>query len=157
MDATTTVRTYKSLSKVERAFRCMKTVDLKIRPIFHWLEDRVRAHVFLCMLAYYVEWHMREALRPMLFEEDDPTAAEEQRNSPVAPVRPSPSAAAKARTKRTAAGDTVHSFATLIADLGTIVRNTMKLKQTEDTFLLVTSPTPLQRKIFERLEVAAPM
>lgn len=156
MDATTTVRTYKSLSKVERAFRCMKTVDLKIRPIFHWLEDRVRAHVFLCMLAYYVEWHMREALRPMLFEEDDPAGADEQRSSPVDPVRPSPSAAAKARTKRTASGDPVHSFATLVADLGTIVRNTMKLREAEDTFVLVTTPTSLQRKIFEHLQLAVP-
>ena len=95
------VRAYKGLSRVERAFRCFKGVDLKVRPVHHRLEGRVRAHVFLCMLAYYVEWHMRRALAPLLFDDDDPAAAEAARSSPVAPARRSPSARAKAGGKRT--------------------------------------------------------
>ena len=84
------VKAYKSLAQVERAFRCLKTVDLHVRPIHHWLEDRVRAHVFLCMLAYYVEWHMRARLAPMLYDDDDKAAAEALRESPVAKAQRSP-------------------------------------------------------------------
>ena len=87
-----TVRAYKDLSKVERAFRCMKTIDLKVRPIYHWLDDRVRAHVFLCMLSYYVEWHLRQSLAPLLFEDHDREAAEALRPSVVAPAPRSPAA-----------------------------------------------------------------
>ena len=100
-DAAQTVRAYKDLSKVERAFRCFKSVDLKVRPLHHRRADRVRAHVLLCMLAYYVEWHMRRALAPLLFDDHDPAAAEQQRTSVVAPARRSPAALAKARRKRT--------------------------------------------------------
>ena len=116
------VRSYKSLSRVERAFRSYKTVDLKVRPVHHRLEGRVRAHVFLCMLAYHVEWHMRRALAPLLFDDDDPAAAEAARASPVSPARPSPSARAKAGRKRTPGGLPVHSFQTLLADLATLTR-----------------------------------
>ena len=104
------VKAYKSLSMVERAFRCLKTVDLHVRPIHHWLGDRVRAHVFLCMLAYYVEWHMRARLAPMLYDDDDRAAAEALRESPVAKAQRSPAALAKSATGRTADGVPVHSL-----------------------------------------------
>ena len=112
-DAAQTVRAYKDLSKVERAFRCFKSVDLKVRPLHHHRADRVRAHVLLCMLAYYVEWHMRRALAPLLFDDHDPAAAEQQRTSVVAPARRSPAALAKAGRKRTEDDLPVHSFRTL--------------------------------------------
>ena len=118
LDATQTVRAYKRLSAVERAFRSFKTVDLKVRPIYHYASDRVRAHIFLCMLAYYVEWHMRARLKPLLFEDDDPDAAEAARTSVVAPAEVSPSAKDKARSKQTAAGLPVHSFRTATRRLG---------------------------------------
>ena len=101
LDAQGTVCAYKSLSQVERAFRSFKTVDLKVRPIFHYAPDRVRAHVLLCMLAYYVEWHMRQSLAPLLFDDDDRAGAEAARASVVAPARVSLSAQDKARSKRT--------------------------------------------------------
>ena len=104
-----TVRAYKGLSVVERAFRSLKTVDLKVRPIYHYAGARVRAHVFLCMLAYYVEWHMRQRLKPLLFDDEEPQAAEAARPSVVAPAEVSPSAQDKARRKRTASGEPVHS------------------------------------------------
>ena len=128
-DATQTVRAYKDLSKVERAFRCFKSVDLKVRPLHHRRADRVRAHVLLCMLAYYVEWHMRRALAPQLFDDHDPAAAEQQRTSVVAPARRSPAALAKARRKRTDDDLPVHSFRTMLTDLGTLVANTMQVAQ----------------------------
>ena len=118
-----TVRAYKDLSTVERAFRCIKTVDLKVRPIFHWLDDRIRAHVFLCMLAYYVEWHMREKLASLLFDDYGREAAEAMRTSVVQPAPRSQTARAKDRTKETADGLPVHSFRTLMADLGTLAKN----------------------------------
>src|SRR6266446_3627438 len=117
------VERYKGLSDVERAFRSLKSVDLKIRPIYHYLADRVRAHVFLCMLAYYVEWHMRRALAPILFDDHDKTAADKKRVSIVAPAQRSPAAQSKARTKRTEQGRTVHSLQTLLADLATLTIN----------------------------------
>ena len=110
---------------MERAFRCLKTVDLHVRPIHHWLEDRVRAHVFLCMLAYYVEWHMRARLAPMLYDDGDKEAAEALRDSPVAKAQRSPAALAKSATGRAADGAPVHSFQTLLADLATLARNTV--------------------------------
>lgn len=116
-DAADTVQAYKSLAGVERAFRSMKTVDLQLRPVFHWTAPRVRAHVLLCMLAYYSEWHMRRRLAPMLFDEHDPAARQAQRASPVAKARPSPVARDKAAGKLTdpAHGEQlpVHSFHTL--------------------------------------------
>jgi hypothetical protein len=148
------VRTYKRLAQVEQAFRSLKSVDLKVRPIHHRLEERVRAHVLLCMLAYYVEWHMRQALAPLLFDDDDPAAAEPLRPSVVAPAQRSPSAQHKALTKLTADGTPVHSFQTLISDLATLARNRI-LPNTRDPvpFDLVTTPTPLQQRAFDLLGV----
>src|SRR5271166_6551085 len=144
------VTAYKSLSQVERAFRCLKTVDLHVRPIYHWLEDRVRAHVFLCMLAYYVEWRMRARLALMLYEDDDKAAAEALRESPVAKAQRSPSALAKSATGRTPDGAPVHSFQTLLADLATLARNTVVTANAPDrTFTILTRPT--QQKAFNLL------
>src|SRR3984885_3921691 len=119
--------TYKRhlLWDIERAFRCLKTVDLHVRPIYHWLEDRVRAHVFLCMLAYYLEWSLRARLAPMLYDDDDRAAAETARASPVAKAQRSPKALAKSATGRAADGAPVHSFHSLFADLATLARNTV--------------------------------
>ncbi len=154
LDADKTVGAYKGLSRAERAFRSMKTVDLKVRPIYHNLEDRVRAHVFLCMLAYYVEWHMRQDLAPVLFDDDDKEAAERQRPSVVAPAQRSASAAKKAVTKRTDDGLPVHSFQTLLADLATICKNRIQPKiPGANPFEQLTTPTPLQQKVFDLLGV----
>ena len=152
-DAAQTVRAYKDLSKVERAFRSLKSVDLKVRPIHHRRADRVRAHVLLCMLAYYVEWHMRHALAPLLFDDHDPAAAEQQRPSVVAAARRSPAALAKAGCKRTDDDLPVHSFRTLLTDLGTLTANTMQVAESGVTFQLQTDPTPLQQRCFELLGV----
>ena len=113
---------------MERAFRSLKSVDLKVRPIHHRRADRVRAHVLLCMLAYYVEWHMRHALAPLLFDDDDPAAAEQQR----------PSVVAAARRKQTDDDLPVHSFRTLLTDLGTLTANTMQVAESGVTFQLQT-------------------
>ena len=148
------VRAYKSLSRVERAFRSFKGVDLKVRPVHHRLEKRVRAHVFLCMLAYYVEWHMRRALAPLLFDDDDPDAAEADRASPVEPARRSKAARAKAGTKRTPDGLPVHSFQSLLGDLATLTRNRVRPAvpgaMTAD---ILARPTPLQHKALRLLGV----
>ena len=150
-----TVACYKRLSKVERAFRCLKTVDLKVRPIFHRLEDRVRAHVFICMLAYYVEWSMRPLLSPILFEDDDKEAAERARRSVVAPAERSDSAKAKVEEKRTADDFPVHSFQTLLSDLATLTKNYMRAKiEGSPTFIQYTTPTRLQERAFQLLGVA---
>jgi hypothetical protein len=146
------VRAYKSLSQVERAFRSIKTVDLEVRPIHHRLEDRVRAHVFLCMLAYYVEWHMRQHLAPILFDDHDPQAAADARASIVAPAERSPAALRKAATKRTDDDLPVHSFRSLLDDLATCTRNTMALADDPDqTFLLYPQLTPIQARAFQLL------
>jgi len=147
------VRSYKRLAEVERAFRSLKTVDLKVRPIHHRLADRVRAHVFLCMLAYYVEWHMRRALAPMLFDDDDKAAAENLRSSVVAKAQRSPRAEDKARTKRTPQGAAVHSFQTLLLDLATLAKNRVQPKQDALPFDMLTMPTPLQRQALDLLRV----
>ena len=131
MDGDNCVTSYKSLSAVERAFRCLKSVDLKIRPIHHRTADRVRSHVFLCMLAYYVEWHMRQDLAPMLFDDEEPELAQLLRESVVAPAQRSPEAQRKAHTQRTAAGDPVHSFQTLLKDLGTVAHNRIRLASSD--------------------------
>jgi len=146
-----TVRAYKSLARVERAFRCLKTTDLEIRPIFHWLSPRVRAHVFLCMLAYYVEWHLRQALAPMLFDDHDRAAGEALRSSPVAKAEPSPAATRKARKKQTDDGQPVHSFRTLLADLATLTRNTVKCGKAK--FALLATPTGIQQRALDLLGV----
>lgn len=150
-----TVRSYKSLSQVERAFRCIKTVDLQVRPVHHWLADRVRAHVFLCMLAYYLEWHMRQKLAPLLFDDTDKEAAEAARKSVVASAQRSPAAIRKQTTGVTPEGMPVHSFQTLLADLGTLARNTIVTAITADHKLTVfTRPTPVQQRAFALMEVA---
>ena len=150
-----TVRAYKSLSQVERAFRCLKTVDLHVRPIHHWLEERVRAHVFLCMLAYYLEWNLRARLAPMLYDDDDKEAAEALRASPVAKAERSPAALAKRATGRTEDGAPVHSFQSLLADLATLARNTVTTAIAPDRpFTVLTHPTPIQQKAFDLLGIA---
>ena len=149
MSAPDAVRSYKSLSDVERAFRSMKTVDLEVRPIHHHLADRVRAHIFLCMLAYYVEWHMREAWRPLLFAEED-LAAKATRD-PVAPAKRSAAAEEKVATRTLDDGSPVHSFRTALEDLSTIVRNTCRTPGAQNalTFAIVTTPTPAQQRAID--------
>ncbi len=154
-DSQEAVRAYKNLSVVERAFRCCKTVDLKVRPIYHRLADRVRAHVFLCMLAYYLEWHMRQSLATLLFDHEEQALVEEKLDSPVAPAPRSRTALRKAGSKRTQDNFPVHSFATLLADLATIVKNKVKAKlpSSEVTFDKITCPTPVQQKALDLLGV----
>jgi hypothetical protein len=148
------VSSYKALAQVERAFRAFNT-DLDIRPIRHRTEDRVRAHVFLRMLSYYLSWHMQARLAPILFTDDDKPAAQAARTSPVAPAARSPRAQAKAATKHTPAAQPVHSFATLLSDLGTICLNTIAPADPAlPGFRLVTTPTALQRQAFELLGVS---
>ncbi len=141
------VRSYKFLTGCERAFRSLKTVDLKIRPIHHRLADRVRAHIFLCMLAYYVEWHMREAWRPLMFADEDQDA--KKTRDPVAPAKRSEAALRKVQSKHLDDGTPVHSFATLMADLASIVRNTCRTPMAGDnapTFQVTTTPSPYQQR-----------
>lgn len=154
LSAQDTVSAYKRLRVVERAFRSLKTVDLKVRPVFHYAADRVRAHVLLCMLAYYVEWHLRERLKPLLFDDDDTEAAKALRTSVVAPAEVSPSAKDKAKHKRTADGWPVHSLHTLLDDLATISKNrvTSSIPGSEP-FELITRPTALQEHIIKLLGV----
>ncbi len=154
LDAAGTVRAYKRLSAVERAFRSLKTVDLKVRPVFHYTASRVKAHILLCMLAYYVEWHMRGWLKPLLFDDEDPAGAEAARASVVAPAQVSESAKRKAQSKRTANGRPVHSFQTLLADLATIAKNRVVPRlDGAEPFTAVTRPTPLQQEAFRLLGV----
>jgi transposase len=150
-----TVRSYKSLGRVERAFRCIKTVDLNVRPVYHWLEDRVRAHVLLCMLAYYLEWHMRQCLAPMLFDDADKHEAEALRSSVVAQAQRSKAAVKKQTTAMTPDGLPVHSFHTLLGDLATMARNTIITAITPlYPLTVVTRPTPVQQKAFDLLGLA---
>jgi hypothetical protein len=148
------VGAYKGLARVERAFRSLKTVDLHLRPIHHWLAPRVRAHVFLCMLACHVEWHMRERLKPILFDDDDPVAAARERASIVAPAQSSPAALRKRASKLTANGGPVHSFHSLLRDLATCTINavTTTLNQAY-SFTLVATPTPIQAQAFTLLDI----
>ena len=148
------VASYKSLSGVERAFRSLKTVDLQVRPIHHRLPERVRAHILLCMLAYYVEWHMRQLLAPILFDDDDRAQAPAARASIVAPAQRSASAKLKALTKETADGLKVHSFQTLMGDLATIVKN--RIQPTDKNFVvfdMLTEPTVIQQRALDLLGV----
>jgi transposase len=154
LNAAETVQAYKDLSRVERAFRSLKTVDLEIRPIRHWTADRVRAHVFLCMLAYHVEWHLREALAPLLFHDTDLAAARAERASPVAKTEPSEAVKAKKATKHSPDGHPVMSFADLIAHLGTLTRNIMRVPlRPKHRFTIYAKPTPLQEAAFKLLEL----
>jgi hypothetical protein len=156
LDDTATVRSYKSLSLVERAFRCIKTVDLQIRPIYHWLADRVRAHVFVCMLAYYLEWHMPQRLAPMLYDDTDKDAGEAQRSSIVAKAERSPAAVTKQTTGRTEDGLPIHSFRTLLDDLATLTRNTLVTAiAPEQPFTLIARPTPVQQRARDLLRALA--
>ena len=153
LDAADTVRTYKRLSDVERAFRCLKTVDLKVRPIYHWSETRVRAHILLCMLAYYVEWHMIEAWRPLLFCDEDQEA--KARRDPVASAQRSAGALEKVHSKRLPDGTVVHSFQTLLQSLAGIVRNVCRVPEAGEagpTFALETQRTPEQQRAYALLE-----
>ncbi len=154
LDDASTVRSYKSLARVERAFRCLKTVDLQVRPVHHWLADRVRAHVFLCMLAYYVEWHMRQRLAPMLFDDTDKDTAETLRSSVVAQAQRSPVAVTKQTTGLTPDGLPVHSFRSLLADLATLARNTITTAiAPRHPLTVLTRPTPIQQKALDLLGV----
>jgi Transposase DDE domain len=153
LNAATTVLAYKSLAHVERAFRSLKSIDLDIRPVHHRLAGRVRAHVFLCMLAYYVQWHMRRTLVPLLFEDHDRTAAAASRASPVARADVSPAARAKARARKTEDGQPVHSFRTLLADLATLTRNTVRFGDALPMTVL-SRPTPIQQRACELLGTA---
>jgi hypothetical protein len=154
LNAAETVRAYKGLAVAERAFRSLKTVDLKVRPIYHWHADRVRAHVLLCMLAYYVEWHMRQALAPILFDDDDPAAGQARRGSVVAPAQRSQRAERKAHTKQTDEREPVHSFRTLLADLATLTKNHVRFGGSDAATLTVyTQPTALQERALELLPV----
>lgn len=151
MGAPEVVRSYKQLAQVERAFRSMKTIDLKIRPIYHHLERRVRAHVFLCMLAYYVEWDMRRSLAPILFDDDDRASAAASRSSIVAPAPRSDSAMDKDTSKTTPDKRPVQSFQSLLLDLATIALNRCRIG--DETHDIMTQPTDLQRHAFKLLRV----
>ena len=154
MAAAETVQAYKDLARVERAFRCLKTVDLEIRPVRHWMADRVRAHVFLCMLAYHVEWHLRHALAPLLFHDAEIAAARAERRSPVRKTEPSRSAKAKKATRRNDDGQPVMAFADLMDHLGTLARNTLSAPlQDNRSIVLYSTPTRLQEAAFERLGI----
>ena len=152
LSADDAVRRYKSLSQVERAFRSLKTIDLHVRPIHHRLADRVRSHIFLCMLAYYVEWHMREAWRPLMFADEDQQA--KATRDPVAPAKRSAAANQKAASRQLADGTPVHSFRTLLHDLSSIVRNDCRTDGADcaPTFSVTTTPTPEQRRAYDLLK-----
>jgi hypothetical protein len=148
------VASYKSLSGVERAFRSLKTVDLHVRPIHHRLPDRVRAHILLCMLAYYVEWHMRQLLAPILFDDHDKPQAQAARTSIVAPALRSAAARRKAATRKTDEGLKINSLQTLLSDLATIVKNRIQPKDKNiAAFDMLTTPTTLQQKALDLLGV----
>ena len=148
------VRSYKGLTEVEQAFRSLKTVDLHVRPIRHRLPDRVRAHVLLSMLAYYVQWHMRQALAPLLFDDEHPQEAAAAQGSPVAPAERSASARRKAATRRNDQDQPVHSFQSLLKDLATITCNTLKFKNIDGgRFVRTTTPTDVQRRALNLLGV----
>jgi len=154
LSAEQTVAAYKDLSQVEWAFRSIKSVDLKVRPIYHWKDDRIRAHVFLCMLAYYVEWHMRGSLAELLFDDHEREAAEETRESIVSPAPRSAAAKLKEQQRRTADGYPVQSFQCLLKDLATQCKNRVRWDSSRDVeFERVTMPTDLQRRVFELLEL----
>ena len=157
MDAPTCVRTYKSLAQVERAFRSIKTMDLKVRPIHHRLENRVRAHIFLCMLAYYVEWHMRQAWAPLLFADEDQAA--KLVRDPVAPATRSNAALKKVLSRTLDDGSPVHSFQTLMAQLQSIVRNTCRTPGSAvdaPTFEIITTPNHTQKRALDLINQIKP-
>lgn len=148
------VQAYKNLSRVERAFRCFKTVDLRVRPIFHRLESRVRSHVFLCLLAYYVEWHMRKCLAPLLFDDEFPEFGQLKRESVVAPAQRSDHALEKTASKIAADGLEASSFRLLLERLATLTRNRIRVPATNARYTQLTNSTPLQKKAFELLGIS---
>ncbi|WP_446425760.1 IS1634 family transposase [Microcystis aeruginosa] len=152
MDAATTVKAYKSLSQVEEAFRCYKSIDLKVRPIYHYKGDRVKAHIFLCMLAYYVEWHLKQSLAPLLFEDEEI----DDSSLNVIKASRSESVQSKERKKRNQENFPVHSFRTLLEDLGTICLNTVEctIREGSYRFSKITRPTQLQQKALDLLGVS---
>jgi hypothetical protein len=152
LDVNATVAAYKSLAHVERAFRSIKTVDLHVRPVFHYNAQRVRAHVFLCMLAYYVEWHMRQRLKPMLFDDERLDEASATRSSAVVKAVRSEHAKGKDASRCADDGLPLHSFRTLLKDLGTLAYNVTHTEASPQTkIILTTRPTPLQAKAFTLL------
>jgi hypothetical protein len=152
LDAAAAVAAYKSLAHVERAFRSMKTVDLHVRPVFHYNSERVRAHVFLCMLAYYVEWHLRERLKPMLFDDEYLQQAQLDRASPVAKAVRSEHARDKDASKHASDGVPLHSLRTLLQDLATLAYNITHTSLNPNAKIVITTrPTPLQDKAFKLL------
>lgn len=154
MSAEDTVRNYKSLSLVERVFRCLKGIDLLVRPIRHRTVERVKAHIFICMLAYYVEWHMRKKLAPLLFD-DEQLDEDRKVRDPVAPAKPSASAKKKKTVRKTKDSFPIHSFDTLLIELATLSRNRCKIKSSPDSpwFYQDTELTPLQKKTFQLLDL----
>lgn len=154
LDAEGVVRAYKDLSEVEQAFRVMKDFGLEVEPIRHRLEKRVRAHIFLCMLAYYVRQHMEHALAPLLLTDHDSEGAEARRDSIVAPAHRSHAGELKVRTQKTEEGDPARSFDTLLADLATLTKNDTQVEGTQITFEKYAQPTPLQEKAFRLLDVS---
>jgi hypothetical protein len=150
-----TVRAYKDLARVEQAFRSLKSIDLQIRPVHHWIGPRVRAHVFLCMLGYYIEWHLREAWAPILFHDHDRAAAQAQRVSPVAAAETSDAAKRKRIARRTDDGLPVSSFRDLLDHLATMTLNLVASPHAPNaTITLTAKPTPLQARALELLGVA---
>ncbi len=154
LSAEDTVRTYKSLGQVEQAFRCIKSIDLQVRPIRHRSEDHVRAHIFLCMLAYYVQWHMRKSLSPVLFQDDELDVVRWTRDA-VAKAEPSESARAKKSAKTTTDGWLVHSFGSLLTDLATRCKNICRTGEAKTMirFDQLTEATPFQKHVFNLLEI----
>jgi hypothetical protein len=157
LSADEVVRAYKDLARVERAFRSLKSIDLQIRPVHHWVEPRVRAHVFLCMLAYYVEWHLRETWGPILFHDHERAEAEKERASPVAALEVSAAAKRKCGSRRSDDGLPITSFGDLMRHLATMTLNVVASPQAPSAAIsLFASPTPLQNKAFALLGTALP-
>lgn len=153
LDAHEVVRSYKLLAGVERAFKTLKSVDLQVRPVHHRLADRVRAHIFICMLAYYVRWHLERAWAPLLFKDEAKPVAEDV----VAPARRSEAALVKARTQRLADDTPVHSFRSLLGDLATLTKNTVRVPGQPATFDKLELPTDLQNRALQLLGLTAPL
>ncbi len=149
-----TVETYKNLSNVEWAFRTLKTTRLEIRPIYHWTGDRIRSHVFLCMLGYYVEWHLQKQLQSLLYADENKQEAKQNRNTPVAPAEKSDSALEKAARHLTQEGETAHSMDSLLAFLGTICKNELKYENHEEPIYKITEPTKAQQTILDYLGIS---
>jgi hypothetical protein len=157
LSADEAVRAYKDLARAERAFRSLKSIDLQIRPVHHWIEPRVRAHVFLCMMAYYVEWHLREAWAPILFHDHERAEAEKERASPVAALEVSAAAKRKRGSRRSDDGLPITSFGDLMRHLATMTLNEVASPQAPSAAItLSATPTPLQNKAFALLDTALP-